>query len=71
MRRLLRPGEQQPGVHPVVVALEGASELVGLKPANHADQKVLDINRRAAQPLDHEALPFQASSQNSRSDPLE
>ena len=56
MRRFLRPGEQQPGVHAVVVALEGARELVGLKAADHADQQVLDINRRAAQPLDHEAL---------------
>ena len=71
MRRFLRPGEEQPGMHAVVVALEGARELIGLEAADHANEKMLDIDRRAAEPLDHELLPFHASSQNSRSDPLE
>ena len=56
MHRFFRPRKTEPRVHAVIIALESASELVRLKAANDADQKVLKDNRRPALPFDNEVL---------------
>ena len=56
MCRLFRPSKAEPRIHAVIVALESPSELVRLKAANDADQKVVQDNRRPALPFDNEVL---------------